>query len=763
MPPAAPGGSASRGNLSPWWRYGALGIIAVEFTVLALVAVSAYRVAAPIPARTVDPAGALLFTGADIMAGQNVFQRYGLMDNGTVWGHGAYMGPDFTALHLHRLALTAGEMLSQRSFGLPAASLSREQKTSLTGSVGDLLSENRYDYRSGTLVFSEPEAASFRQQVGQWRDYFAAPHISGGLPPKYITDPEEIRQLTAFFAWTAWASTAHIPGKTYSYTMNFPYEPEIGNGPTRDAVVWSGISLLALLAGTAAVLLAFGRFDYLGWRGVGKHVHPSVLPGGATRGQKATVKFFVVVAALFLVQTLVGGALAHYNAQPEGFYGYDLSSVLPGNILRIWHLQTAIFWIATAFVGGGLFLASALGGDFRGQTKLTNVLFGALVVVVVGSLVGEFAGTRQLVGHLWFWFGNQGWEYLEIGRFWQVLLLVGLALWVVIIVKAAGPARESASSREITTLFLLAAASIPVFYIPALFFGSMSHFTVVDTWRFWIIHLWVEGFFELFATVMVAVMFYKLGMVHLDTATRVIYLDVILFLGSGIIGTGHHWYWTGQSNVSMALAATFSAMEVVPLVLLTLDAWPFVSLMRQTCEVCGKRVDLPHKWTFYFLIAVGVWNFIGAGMFGLFINLPITSYYQAGTVLAANHGHGALMGVFGMLALALLVFALRQVSTDDHWRRVERYIKVSFWSLNAGLALMMILSMFPVGVLQFADAATNGYWHARGVEFLRQPRILLFAWLRLPADALFIVGGVVPLLAATILTYRHMLLRERRQ
>ncbi len=397
---------------------------------------------------------------------------------------------------------------------------------------------------------------------------------------------------------------------------------------------------------------------------------------------------------------------------------------------------------------------SALGGkEPKRQTLGINILFAALVFVVAGSLVGELLGVRQMLGAFWFWFGHQGWEYLDLGRGWQVLLAIGLLLWVALIFRSVAPARKDPESRELVTLFLLAAFAIPFFYLPALFFTGATNFTVVDNWRFWIIHLWVEGFFELFVTTMVAVLFYKLGMVSRLTATRVIYLDAILFLGAGIIGTGHHWYWTGQSNITMALGALFSAMEVVPLTLLTLDAADFVKLTKGECDICGKKISLPYKWAFYFLISVGVWNFVGAGIFGFLINLPIVSYFEVGTILTPNHGHAAMMGVFGLLGVAFMVFALRRVLQDDQWVKVERYVAVSFWGLNIGLALMVILNLFPAGVLQLWDVLTNGYWHARGPEFLNLKRTTMLEWLRMPADVIFIVFGVIPLLIAAGKTY----------
>ncbi len=745
-------------ELSAWWRYGVLLVVIAGFSVLIWVSGNVYKAAAPIPQGVIDPSGKTLFTGSDIVAGQQIFLKYALMENGTLWGHGAYLGPDFTAQSLHLMVLDVAEELSRRDFNRSWDELNGDQQATVKGRIRDLMTGNRYDPVSKMLSFTESQAASYHSQLDWWKNFFADPNANRGLPRKALTDAEELRQLTAFFVWAAWASAANIPGKTYSYTNNFPYEPLLGNGPSVDAVVWSALSLISLLAGTAAVLFAFGRFNYLGWQGQRQHIHPQLLPGGANSEQRATLKFFIAASLLFLVQVLAGGALAHFRAEPGNFYGFNLSDVLPSNVLRSWHLQSGILWIATAYVGGGLFMASAIGQYVpKKQVAAIDVLFAALVVIVAGSLVGELIGVKQLLGKIWFWFGNQGWEYLEIGRAWQILLAVGLVFWVALIVRAVGPARKDPQQREISWLFIMAAAAIPVFYLPAFLFGSATHFSIVDTWRFWIIHLWVEGFFELFVTVMVAVLFYKLAMVSRQTATRVIYLDAILFLGSGIIGTGHHWYWTGQTNISMALSATFSAMEVVPLILLTLDASDFMRLMQSKCDICVERVNIPHRWTFYFLISVGVWNFIGAGIFGFLINLPVVSYYEVGTNLTANHGHAALMGVFGMLAVALLVFALRQVSTDQMWQRTQKYIAVSFWGLNIGLALMVAVNLFPTGVLQLSDVVTNGYWHARSPLFSNQPLIKFLEWLRMPADVIFIAAGVAPLAAATLLTYKQML------
>ena len=457
---------------------------------------------------------------------------------------------------------------------------------------------------------------------------------------------------------------------------------------------------------------------------------------------------------IILAQVLIGGALAHYRAEPGNFYGIDLAQYLPSNILRTWHLQLAIFWIATAYIAGGLLLASSLSGkEPRGHVVGVHMLFWALVVLVVGSLLGELLGIHQIFGRFWSWFGHQGWEFLELGRFWQLILVIGFTFWLILLFRVVAPSLKDGEHKEITLLFLGGAAAIPIFYLPAFFFGSTSNFTVVDTWRFWIIHLWVEGFFELFVTVLVAVTFYQLGVVRRINVVRVIYMDAILFLAGGIMGTAHHWYWTGQANFTMALAAMFSALEVVPLTLLTLDAWDFIKIAGGGKSTGTTKINIPHKWAFYFLMAVGFWNFVGAGIFGFLINMPVVSYFEAGTTLTLNHGHAALLGAFGMLAMALLVLGLRHVLTDDQWVLPQKFVKVSFWGINIGLALMVITNLFPEGILQIWDVLENGYWHARSLEFMGADRIRFMEWISMPSHLILIIFGVVPMVIASGLTY----------
>lgn len=717
--------------IARWWRDGALLTYLVGFTILGILAYLVYADQPPNPERVVDGRGDVVWTRDDVVAGMNTFERYGLMEYGTIYGHGAYLGPDFTADYLHREALALREQRQRAGEDLAAA----------TEHVAAELHHNAYDPSTGVLVLGDARARVHRQLVEHYTRMFEAERSTAGAQARWIGDPEDVRRLTAFFAWTAWTATANRPGKDYSYTNDWPPEPLAANALTADAISWSAASVIGLLGGMGIVLFFFGRYDWLGWTERKWPVRfREVRDVALTPAQRVVVWFLLVASILFLVQTLVGGVSAHYRAEPGGFFGLDLSRVLPYNVARTWHVQLAIFWVSASYLATGIFIAPLIAGcEPRGQDKLTLALLVAVAIVVVGSLLGEWASIRGLLPRTWFWLGHQGWEYLDLGRLWQILLVVGLCFWVVILARGLRPALRRESHGNLPWLLFYAALAIPAFYAVGLLTGRRQGFVVTDFWRFWVVHLWVEDFLELFTTVVVAYMFVLLGMVKERTAIRVIYLDVILYSLGGVVGTMHHLYFSGAPAAHMALGATFSAMEVIPLLLLTLEAWAFMRSGEQAMADAGH----PHRWAVWFLVAVGFWNFLGAGVFGFLINLPVVSYYEIGTDLTANHGHTAMMGVYGMLAAGLLLFCLRYLTREDAWS--DRAAKVSFWSLNLGLAWMAFVNLFPIGMAQLHDALANGYAHARSVSFVTQRWVDVLEWLRLPGDVLFIAGGVVPL------------------
>ena len=741
--------------LSPGWLITAVVTFVLGFAVLGYLAYRNTTDQPPLPREVRGADGTVLYTGADIIGGQHLFQKYGLMQYGTLFGHGAYLGPDFTAQYLR----VSGEKahLSYRGQGLtPAEATERVRREA---------KQNAYDAANDAITFTPAQAAAHKEMIAYYRDWFGPPRMQQGLRRPHLQDQEEVRQLTAYFSWAAWLSAATRPGTNHSYTNNWPPDNLAGNQPTPGVLMWSVISLVALLCGTGLILFFFGRYEWLGWHGVDKEMARRVhVPEEAqlTPSQRTVAWYFLVVACLFLLQGMLGGVNAHYHVERAGFYGFSLAEWLPYNLSRMWHVQLALFFVASSFLAMGIFLTPMIAGkEPRHQDKLALVLLGALVVVVVGSLGGEAV---SLQGGLatsgpWFWVGSQGWEYLDLGRLWQILLTAGMIIWLVILIRGMQERLKGEHPGNMPWLFIYSAASIPLFYAAGMLYGKSSQFNQIEFWRFWVVHLWVEDFLELFTTIMVAYVFLLLGVVRARVATTIIYLDIILYSIGGVIGTMHHLYFSGTPEMHMALGAFFSAMEVIPLLLLTYEAWKFMRLGapagNSMLSTTGEM--FPHKWAVMFLIAVGFWNFLGAGVFGFLINLPIVSYYEIGTQWTANHGHGAMMGVYGMLSLGFFMFVARYFLPLD--RTTNRAMGIAFWCTNLGLAWMMFLNLFPVGMLQLNQILATSYWDGREPEFFMQPLVRLFEWLRLPGDAFFLVG----ILPVVYLAVRMFLNRNRQQ
>jgi nitric oxide reductase subunit B len=734
--------------VSRGWVQAVALVMLCGFFILGLLAYRTYMAHPPVPEKVLDSQGKVLYGGRDIQSGQKVFLHNGLMEYGSAFGHGAYLGPDFTADYLRRASV-----LVKRSYG-GAASDSAGRKT-----IEDLRT-NRYDEKTKTLTLTATQADAFRRLVPHYSHFFSDPTTEHGLRPKAITDRVELRQLTAFFAWTAWAASTNRPGHNYSYTNNWPPEPRVDNKPTANVLVWSVLSLVALLGGIGLLFAAFGRWGRnLGWHGREQATLTFRSPGDValTPAQRATAWFFFVMAALFLLQTIVGAASQHYRAEIDSFFGFDLAKLFPYNLMRTWHVQLALFWVATSFVAAGIFLAPMIARrEPKHQGKLAFALLGALTVVVFGTLIGSYLGMHGVLKNAASnWFGLQGFEYLDLARLWQVLLSVGLFGWVFMLWRVLRKRLAGEHRGNMPWLFFLAACAIPAFYAVGLIARTGDNFTTTEFWRFWVVHLWVEDFLELFTTVMVAYMFVLLGVVRERIALTVVFLDIVLYSIGGVVGTMHHLYFSGEPAEHMALGAFFSAGEVIPLTFLTVEAWSFLQL--GAAQESRSKTPFPHRWAVMFLVAVGFWNFVGAGIFGFLVNLPIVSYYEIGTALTANHGHAAMMGVYGMLALGLAMFCLRYLIPADKWP--EKWARISFWSTNIGLAWMCFATLLPLGILQLYKSVNEGYFEARELKFLTNSTNALLEWLRLPGDIVFIAGGALPALYIAYIGIRHTVKR----
>jgi nitric oxide reductase subunit B len=719
-----------------------LGVLLfVSFGVLLWVGTEIHRVMPPIPARVVADDGTVVFTREDIEKGRQVWQSIGGQQLGSIWGHGSYVAPDWTADWLHREALALLDGDARTMHGARHDELGDDQRAAAVARLTPAIRRNTYDAATDTVTVSRARADAIRDVATHYRALFGDDPALRGLREAYamkngtVTDASYRHALTAFVWWTAWAAVTERPGGDVTYTNNWPHEPLVGNTPPSHLFMWTVFSVLFLIAGIAL----------LGWHHARHRDEPApVLPASdplamirITPSMRAAAKYFWLVIALFLVQILLGAITAHYQVEGQEAYGFQLSDVLPYSLSRTWHTQLAVLWIATAWLGMGLYIGPAISGHEPKYQRLgVNVLFVCLIVIVVGAFAGQWLAVMQKLGlDKNFWFGHQGWEYVDLGRFWQIFLFAGLGIWLTLVGRALWPAiRKGGESKSIIVLLFLSTVCIGLFYGAGLMWGEHTHLSMVEYWRWWVVHLWVEGFFEVFATAVIAFLFTRLGLLRASSATTAVLFATIVFLSGGVLGTLHHLYFTGTPTAVIALGASFSALEVVPLAFIGFEAYHTFKLGSATPWM--QR----YRWPILFFTAVAFWNVVGAGLFGFLINPPLPLYYMQGLNLTPLHGHTALFGVYGFLGIGLMLFCLRGLKPHVAWN--ERVLKTSFWAFNIGLAGMALLTLLPIGIIQLRGAIDQGYWYARSADLMQKPIIELLVWMRVPGDTLFSIGAL---------------------
>lgn len=728
------GGSSRQFSLPTWLVL----ICIVTFTVLISAGAAIYKNAPPIPATIVSPQQEMILSQAEIQQGQETYLARGGQHIGSVWGHGSYLAPDWTADVLHRWGLaTAGVIYNSNPVFTQEdlESLPDIDRATLQIQVEKQFKTNRYDPETKALTLTEAQTIGLQKVFEDYQTWLSQGSVVHSIPSGWFTDNTQIHNVTAFFAWTAWAASANRPNAPFSYTANFPHDDLIGNQAPPQFLIWSIVSVIVLIAAIAVFL-----FIYLTQEDPEEvqvvTERPSIRL--ATPSQKVTTLFFGVAMALFLVQILMGMVTAHYAVEGDGFYGVPLQQYLPYAASRTWHLQLAVFWIATCWLAAGLYFAPRFGkNEPPGQSWGNGALLGALTVVVVGSLIGAWAGVQGFLGDKSFWFGHQGYEYVELGRLWQLLLIGGMVFWLWLMYRALKPALKAEGSKTgLNHFFLYSAITIPLFYASGLMYTNHTPLSIAEYWRWWVVHLWVEGFFEVFATVTIAYLCSELGFLKRSSALRATYLTTILYLGSGVIGTLHHLYFSGTPVFITAMGAVASALEVVPL---TLIGFEVVKSIRLSQEAQGfYRVPLK------FLIGTCFWNLVGAGVFGFLINPPIVLYYSQGINTTPIHAHSALFGVYGSLALALMLFALREITPDHAWN--EKLFNLSFWGINIGLVMMMVFGLIPSGFYQLVQSVNYGTWYARSAEVINSSWMHWTVWLRIPGDIVFSLGALLMVL-----------------
>ncbi|MFD1471893.1 nitric-oxide reductase large subunit [Companilactobacillus mishanensis] len=727
-----------------------LWVLVVAFSILLAGGLVIFKNEAPRPSKIVNEQGTTVVTKQQLLSGQAVYEKYGLTDYGTYLGNGTYFGPDYTAQSLHIYLKGMDQYYAQKKYDKNFKELNTDQKSGIKGIVQKEIRTNRYNKDKDQLTLTTAQVAGLKHLTSYYRSVFRNNPKEAGMPENLIknnTDDfmhngDKIDQLTYFFFWGAWMSSTNRPGQMYSYTNNWPYDLDAGNVMTSDAMLWTALSVTLFVAGVGIIIYFYKKYAFdmeytESFRDMGEIKTDEPI----TSSQRKAAKYFLIVMLMFLVQIMLGELMSHYYVE-QGFFGLPLQNLWPFNLAKTWHLQLAIFWIATAWLATGIYIAPrALGREPKHQGLLVDILFWALIVVVGGSMLGEWGSVLGIINDKWWLFGHFGWEYVEMGKFWQILFIICMVIWIVILLRGFLPAikvKKNADRSRLLTLLLCGSIAIPLIYLASLFILPNSHVTFADYWRWWIVHLWVEGIFESFAVILIGYLLVDMKLTTIKSTIRALYFQLILLLGTGVIGMGHHYFWEGDHSIWLALGACFSALEVIPLCLLVWEAYTHYRVYKES------KKDFPYKGTFMFLVSTGLWNAIGAGALGWLINAPAINYFEHGTQWTSAHAHGSMAGVYGFFSIAIMLFALRHLTKTDFWtQKVEKWVKWACAALNVGLAGMVFVTLMPLGYLQLKDGLEHGYWHSRLASFYQTPLTRGLTIARSVPDIIFTIGVVI--------------------
>ena len=736
-----------------WWLQFTV-VAGISLAGLLALGVWTYTGAPPLTSFVSSTTGETVIPLDRIQRGREIFHLRGLMAWGGFWGDGAERGPDFTADALHRSYVAMSEYYEQEI--ARERPVTQTDKDAIAVRVQREIKANGYDEAANVIRINAAQIFALRELETHYTRMFTDSSYEEAFTlDNYISDKDDLKAVAAFFYWGGWVSGASRPGETYSYTHNWPYDPAVGNTPTMPTVVWSFLSILALFAGSMLVLYVYGQMKDL----------PGDPFNGANGGtlttmelekgydfvrptQRSTYKFFAFAVVLFLVQVLAGIISAEDFVQ--GGPGQAIISLfgitIPFTVARSWHAILQIYWFFMCWVGYTIFFLPRLSRVPKGQRFLINLLFTLAFTAGAGVLFGIYFGQMGYMSDTAsYWFGSQGWEFLEMGRFWHIAILAAFLLWIVIIFRGVRPWITRANLWSVPAWLFYGSGIMVGFLFLSLGATTTGNFAIEDYWRWMNVHMWVEVTFEVFTTCIVGYMLVQMGLLNRAMAERVIFLAVMMFLVTAIVGISHNFYWIAKPTGIIALGSVFSTLQVLPLLLITLDAWRMRNEKIRAGEHLQEgRQKFVMEGVWLFILAVNFWNIIGAGVFGSLINLPIVNYFEHGTYLTGNHAHAAMFGVKGNVALAGMLFCCQHLFPRAAWH--EKLIQTSFWPLQLGIILMMTLDLFPVGMYQLADVLTNGFWHARTNAFVTGPVWVTLTWMRVIGGVVFLFGGVLPLM-----------------
>jgi len=707
-----------------YWAFWIIGIFMV--TVLIYFTATLAKEVPPLPQVVKSQSGEVLYTYEDIEKGKGDFQQFGLMNYGSLLGMGAYLGPDFTTEFFHKRAEFLYNFYAQKEFGKKTDTMTEEE----LGFVKEL---TKKDFASVTMseneiVYSDASAEAFKANREHMVDFL----VNGNHEWAWrggVIKPEEAARISAFFDWSQMVASSKRPGTDRTWSNNWPNEPLIDQDLTwasHNITLWEW-----LLLWPATIIVLWLMYEYLIKE---KKDEPLVEPLKITSifpSQEKLLKYVPIVALFSLLQLILGGYLAHIYADPLDNFLVS-QDILPFNVVRQLHLNLAIIWVAVGWLVGGLLIAPLVAGKDLRFPRLVDVLWVALLIVGGGGLIGIYLGSMGHLRDVWFWFGSEGREYLELGRIWDIGLLVGLVFWFGLVYSTIRKAKNDIlvgtiiwSAFGIATLYI--AGMMPLHKI-------MPNFTVDDYYRWWVVHLWVELTFELFAAGVLAYLAVALGLVRRSVAEKVMLFEILLVIATGTLGVGHHYWWQGLDEYWIAIGGVMSALEPLPLIVLMIEA---IKEQKHIKEM-GKGFD----WgvPFLFLAGSAFLNWFGAGWLGMVINTPTIGYYSHGTYLIMPHAHVAMLGAFGYISYAFIYMTARANSLAKGLEWSDTLGKWGFWLLTIGVILYAIPTLI-IGFHQTQTAFEMGYYTARLRETLMEMEGWM--WVRIFPDGMMIVGGAI--------------------
>lgn len=688
----------------------------------------------PIPKVVQSVSGEVLYTYDDVVEGKGYFQEFDLMDWGTLLGMGAYMGPDFTTDFFHHRAEYLYDYYAEQMYGKSAKELTDIERGAVKVRV-------KKDFRKQTkllekgVTYTDASAEAYKKNV----EYLTNMLVNGDKERAFaggVILKKEAEKIAAFVDWSQMVASSLRPGtegkigEERTWSNNWPKEPLVDQDTGYNSHIVSLWEFLILW--TLTILVIFLSYEYLFKKERNEKLEPALEINTMYKSQKKLLKYIPIVSLLFVAQLFLGAYLAHLYANPTQNFIFS-QSLLPFNVLRSMHTQLAILWVAVGWLVGGLLIAPLIANKDHKFPWLVDVLWGALVVVAVGSMTGLYLGANGYLRKAWFWLGNEGRELLNLGRLWDIGLVIGLVFWFILIVTLI---KKSATNNPLVGTIIWSAFAIATLYIAGMMpvHKIMPNFTVDDYYRWWVIHLWVELTFELFAAGVIAYFTVSLGLISRKTAERTMFFELFLIMMSGTLGVGHHYFWQGLDEYWIAIGGIFSALEPLPLALMIVEAWK--NFKEQKLSGNKNKFSTPFMW----VAGSAILNWIGAGFFGMVINTPTISYYSHGTYLIMPHGHIALLGAFGYISIAFLYMTSRANSMANGWEWNDKLSKIGFWLLTIGVLLFAIPTLI-IGLQQTKMAAEMGYYFTRTREAIEIVRGWM--WFRILPDSLMIFGGLI--------------------